>query len=129
MASDPPILRAAHLRGGLRSRTHVLDGGDPTEASVARFAEFEVEWRRGFRETSLATRYRYEQLAPAYRHGGLLALSRRFAQNEWNDVEKFVRREWEQRNPGTWEQAKEAIRYAWHSVRARLSASAGNSAA
>jgi len=94
-----------------------------------RFDEFEAEWRSVFGETSLAARYRYEQLAPAYRHGGVLASGSRFAHSEWNDIERFVHRDWEQRNPGTWDQAREAIRYGWHSVRARLSASVGDSAA
>jgi len=135
--SDPPPMQAAHLRTGSRSHPPVtlrtdtrLGKGDAAEAARgARFDEFEAEWRREFRETSLAARYRYEQLAPAYRHGGVLALSDRFAQSDWNDIEKLVRREWEQRNPGTWEQAREAIRCAWHSVRARLRASVGHSAA
>jgi len=134
--TDPPVMQAAHLRTGSRSRrpaslrpsTRFFDGDVSAEATGARFDEFEAEWRRGFGETSLAARYRYEQLAPAYRHGGILALSRRLAHSEWNDIERLVRRDWEQRNPGTWEQAKEAIRYAWHSVRARFR-DVGNSAA
>jgi hypothetical protein len=128
--ADHPVMQAAHLRTGSRSRrpaplrpnARFFDGDVSEEATGGRFDSFEAEWRRGFGETSLAARYRYEQLAPAYRHGGVLALSRRLAHSEWSDIERFVRRDWEQRNPGTWEQAKEAIRYAWHSVRARFRA-------
>jgi len=134
---DPPVMQAAHLRTNSRPRrpaplrpgNRFFDGEVLGEAATARFDTFEPEWRRVFEETSLAARYRYEQLAPAYRHGGVLALSRRLADSEWNDIERFVRRDWEQRNPGTWEQAKEPIRYAWHSVRARLSSAVSNSAA
>jgi len=119
MASHPPLLRAAHLRNGPRSRTPLFDNASG-EPAGSRFDDFEAEWRRDFDETSLAARYRYEQLAPAYRHGGVLAAGSRFAHSEWSEIERFVRRDWEQRNPGTWDQAREAIRHGWHSVRARL---------
>ncbi|MGA2184142.1 MAG: hypothetical protein ABSH47_14050 [Bryobacteraceae bacterium] len=125
--ADEPGIQAAHLRNGARPRTsepprnsaRIYDCVDPV-ASAAGFEDFDADWRRGFRETFQGSGYRYEQLWPAYRYGGELAVSRRFGRREWKDIERAVRRDWEQRNPHTWEQARNAIRYAWQSVRARI---------
>jgi len=134
MSSDPSILQAVHLRTGSRSAppTPIRASGQTVRGSgfpdaLAPFDAFEDEWRRVFSETSMAVRYRYEQLAPAYRHGGMLALNNRHPSEDWDQIEDVVRRDWEQRNPSTWDQARDAIRYAWQSVRTRLRA--GDSAA
>jgi hypothetical protein len=127
---DEPGPQAAHLRTAARARitiplgasARIYDCDDPV-ASAA-LSDFEAEWRRGFQETFRDSGYRYEQLWPAYRYGGELAVSRRFGEREWRDIERAVRRDWEQRNPSTWEQARKAIRYAWQSVRERIMASA-----
>jgi hypothetical protein len=125
--AEEPGIQAAHLRNGARPRTPALprtsalvhDGNNP-EATAAVLEGFDAEWRHGFQETFQDSGYRYEQLWPAYRYGGELAVSRRFGRCEWKGIERAVRRDWEHRNPHTWEQARKAIRYAWQSVRARI---------
>jgi hypothetical protein len=127
---DQPGIQAAHLRNGARPRAssparssaRIYDCDDPV--ACAALADFEPDWRRGFDETFQDSGYRYEQLSPAYRYGAELAVSRRFGMREWRDIERAVRRDWEQRNPHTWEQARKAIRYAWQGVRALIMAPA-----
>jgi hypothetical protein len=124
--ADEPDIQAAHLRNGARARTPALprssariyDCDDPV--ANAAMADFEAEWRNGFETTFRDSGYRYEQLRPAYRYGAEVAVGHRFGRREWKDIERALRRDWEQRNPHTWEQARKAIRYAWQTVRARI---------
>jgi len=128
---DEPQIQAAHLRNTARTQDSVLldasakiyDTSDPV--ANAALSDFEEEWRQSFQHVFGDSGYRFEQLRPAYRYGGELALSRRFGEHCWADIERAVRRDWEQRNPSTWEQAREAIRCAWQGVRARIMAPAG----
>ncbi len=47
----------------------------------------------------------YEQYGPAYRYGTGLS------GNDWATLEPEARRAWEEKNPGTWEKVKDAVRY------------------
>ncbi len=80
------------------------------------FAALEPEFRQHCTRTSSATGLTYEQCAPAYRYGYELAGDARHG-GEWASVEGEARRQWEQRNPGTWSQSRDAIRYAWDRTR------------
>lgn len=60
---------------------------------------------------------RYEDYAPAYRYGSVLAGNERYLGSRWNDVEPQVRSEWESNNAGhPWEKAKDAVRYGWEKM-------------
>lgn len=52
-----------------------------------------------------------ETLAPAYRFGE--EIRRRTPETEWTLIEGKARPLWEQKNPGTWERYKHAIRAGW----------------
>jgi len=66
-------------------------------------------------------RYTYDQYMPAYRYGYELASNKNY--KDWNSIENDVRTRWEERNKGTWEDFKDAIRYAWDKVRGKDTAS------
>ena len=122
---EPPMIQAAHLRNGARHTAHARDQAriydfEDLAADPDTLAEFDAEWRRSFEVTFRETGYRYPQLLPAYRYGAEIAVNQRFGRGAWREIERAVRRDWEQRNPHTWDQAGKAVRYAWHSVRARL---------
>jgi len=61
----------------------------------------------------------YEQYDPAFRYGHTLANDQNLRGNDWNSFESSARTRWEERNPGTWEQFKDSIRYAWDTVRGK----------
>jgi len=119
-------MQAAHLRNGMPAdaatpRQGNLLAWDPDdEISNAVLLDFDAEWRISFQETFQDSGYRYEQLWPAYRYGGELAISRRFGELDWTDIEAAIQQDWERRNPSTWEPARKAIRCAWQSVRERI---------
>jgi uncharacterized protein (TIGR02271 family) len=62
---------------------------------------------------------RFERYEPAYRYGSALGADERYRQAEWTDVEPQARRAWEERNAGTWEEFKDAVRHAWEKVTGR----------
>jgi hypothetical protein len=69
-------------------------------------------------QTSLAnTGYPYDYYEPAYRFGYERATSRMYTDRDWDDVEPEFRRDWESRNPGSWEQFKASVRHAWEEVK------------
>lgn len=63
--------------------------------------------------------YTYDQYTPAYRYGYTLATNDQFRDYDWDRLEPEARRNWESRNPNTWEQFKDAVRDAWDRVRGR----------
>ncbi len=59
----------------------------------------------------------FESLAPTFRFGHGLASREPFRSSPWTAVESDARRIWEEKNPGTWDQSKAVVKYAWESVR------------
>lgn len=58
----------------------------------------------------------YDEYAPGFRYGDELGGDTRW-QGKWSTVEANARRDWEAKNPGSWEQFKDSIRYAWEQAR------------
>jgi stress response protein YsnF/uncharacterized membrane protein len=78
--------------------------------------DFRVHYGTTFATRSGAT---YEHYVPAYQYGYTMATDQRYRDRDWIVVEPEVRRTWEERHAGTWEQFKDAIRYSWDKVRGR----------
>jgi uncharacterized protein (TIGR02271 family) len=78
---------------------------------------FESDFRAHCTRTFGAQGLSYEQCAPAYQYGYALGSDRRYGRDDWTVIEADARRRWEERNPGTWERFKDAIRHAWDRAR------------
>jgi uncharacterized protein (TIGR02271 family) len=73
---------------------------------------------RGFYDKQLAkSGVSYDSLTPAFRFGHNLATREPFRSSPWTTVEGDARRIWEEKNPGTWDQNKPVVKYAWEAVR------------
>ncbi len=73
---------------------------------------------RAHHQTNAARRQGpYEHYRLVYRYGYDLGSDTRYRSTEWSRVEQEARPRWEERNPGTWEQFKDTIRYAWDKTR------------
>jgi hypothetical protein len=59
----------------------------------------------------------YEIYRVVYHYGYDLGADARYCTADWATVEQDARPRWEERNPGTWEEFKDTIRYAWAKVR------------
>ena len=69
---------------------------------------------QNYYNTNLAkSGYTYEQYNPVFRYGYGLGTSDTYKGRDWNSIENDARTNWEARNPGTWEQFKGSVRYAW----------------
>jgi uncharacterized protein (TIGR02271 family) len=73
---------------------------------------------RSYYTTSYGTSGRsYDEYDPAFRYGYTLADDRRYQGQDWASFEADARNEWERERPGTWEQFKDSVRYAWDKAR------------
>lgn len=82
------------------------------------FATMEPEFRQHYTRTGGQSGLTYEQCAPAYRYGYELAGNQE-RRGEWTTLEADARRDWEQRNPGSWDRFKDSIRYGWDRARGK----------
>jgi uncharacterized protein (TIGR02271 family) len=92
------------------------------------FVEYETDFRNFYTKNLGNRGVTFDNLLPAFRYGHNLANREPFRSSPWTAVEADSRRIWEEKNPGTWDQNKAVIKYAWERVRAARdprSASAG----
>lgn len=84
------------------------------------FADYQLRFHEHFDRTITDAGYSYTQYEPAYRYGYRLALSDRYRDRDWAEVEPEARRYWDEQNPGTWDRYKDAVEYAWYEVKQRV---------
>jgi uncharacterized protein (TIGR02271 family) len=100
-----------------RQDVHVHEQGNERAVNASGYEAYDADFRKHFQGSYTNTGSSYEQYAPTYRYGYNLASSERTRGKDWNAIEADARQIWEERNPGTWEQFKDAIRYAWDKAR------------
>jgi hypothetical protein len=105
-----------------RTEVEVEPIGAGRAPETHRFDRYEAEFRSHYNTTLASHGDAYDHWAPAYRYGYDLASDRRDADRDWATIEPDARRRWEERHHGTWETFKDAIRYAWDTVRGRREA-------
>lgn len=88
--------------------------------NIERYETYEPRFRNTWNTRYSNRGYTYDQYRPAYRYGYTLATNPRYTNQDWNRIEPDARRYWEERNPGTWEEFKDAIHDAWMEVRGRV---------
>ena len=93
-------------------------GAEATRGARA-FETYEPDFRQHYTTAAGRRGQAYEHWAPAYRYGYTLARDPRYRGRDWPAIEAEARRDWEQQHRGTWEEMKDAIRYAWDRVRGR----------
>jgi len=99
-------------------------GAEQAEAGAARpFETYDADFRQNY-QTTLArggqAGQTYDYYVPAYRYGYTAANDRRYSGRNWDAVQTDLQRDWEARNPGTWQHVKSAVRYAWDKIRGKI---------
>ena len=61
----------------------------------------------------------FDYYSPAYRFGGRISREDSYKGMGWNQVESDAQRRWEERNPGTWNDYRDAVRYSYEQELAR----------
>lgn len=81
------------------------------------FDYYEAAFRRHYDTSYAASGYTYDQYLPAYHYGYDLATDERYENYDWRELEPEAHRYWDERNPGTWDQFKNAVRHAWQEAK------------
>lgn len=77
------------------------------------YAGYEADFYRHYQQHCASLGSWHSQYRPAYRYGYDLGVHQQYGVAAWVQIELEVRTLWETRNPGTWEQFKSSIQYAW----------------
>ena len=91
-----------------------------TDAALVRqaaYAAYEADFRLHHLANAAGRRGSYAAYRLVYRYGYELGTDVRYRDAAWSQVEHEARLRWEERNPNTWAQFKDIIRYAWEHVR------------
>jgi uncharacterized protein (TIGR02271 family) len=83
------------------------------------YDSYDTDYRDHYQRTFSSAGYTYDDYKPVYQYGYSLANDQRYSGRDWNDFENDARTRWEEHNPGTWEQFKESVRYAWDKARGK----------
>jgi hypothetical protein len=111
----------AGMNTGMSGQPSQTYRGEETSADVvsgrsyADFSTYDTSFRNHF-ASSFGSGYTYEQYQPAYRYGYDLATDPRFRGRDWSEIEPEAIHYWDERNPGTWDRVKMAVRHAWEEV-------------
>lgn len=88
-----------------------------TDYDNSEFNTYESTFRQDYDTNYTTSDYTWEQYRPAYQYGYSLATHPQYGTRDWTAVEPEARRNWEERNEGTWEEFKDAVRRGWNEVR------------
>jgi hypothetical protein len=83
------------------------------------FEEREALFHDHYEKTFGGSGHDFDFYLPAYRFGYNLANDDRYADKDWALIEPDLRRFWNDHNPGTWDDFKEAIRFARDAARGK----------
>ncbi|WP_437605469.1 YsnF/AvaK domain-containing protein [Sorangium sp. So ce834] len=111
--------RTEQIRETLRhTEVHVEPVSAAERSDGARaYEQYDTEFRQHYHAGPYSKHgYAYEQVAPAYLFGYQLGTSQNFRGHDWTTIEAEAGKAWEERNPGTWEHMKSAVRHAWDKV-------------
>lgn len=109
-AARQKAVQAAHLCDVNNSKSSISAYG---------YAGIEADFRSHHHMSAAQDCGPYEHYHLVYRYGYDLGTDLRYRDADWSAVELAARPRWEERNPGTWEQFNEMIRYAWDTARDR----------
>lgn len=105
------------VRDNVRRTDVEVENLDTTNTRFQPVTYYETSWRNDYNSNYGNGNYSYEDFAPAYRFGYSLGTNDQYTSWDWARVEPEARRRWEERNPSTWDQFKNAVQRAWNDVR------------
>jgi uncharacterized membrane protein len=78
------------------------------------------DFRKHYQTNYANNQYSFSNYEPAYQYGSYLASEPRYRNRTWTEIEPDIRRDWESRSQGAWEDFKDSIRYAWERTKAAV---------
>jgi len=82
-------------------------------------SDYDDDFRTHFQSNYARGGGDYDRHRPAYQFGHQYASDARYRDRDWSHVENDLRRDWDTRGQGAWEDVKDSIRYGWDKVRGR----------
>lgn len=92
----------------------------PSMTGSSSFSSNLEDFRKHYQTNYANNRYSFSNYEPAYQYGSYLASEPRYRNRTWVEIEPDVRRDWESRSQGAWEDFKDSIRYAWERTKAAV---------
>jgi uncharacterized protein (TIGR02271 family) len=89
-----------------------MSGSEHT-SRTRNYETFATDFRNDFQTRYASQGGTFEQYQPAYRYGYDLSTMPNYSGRDWTAIEPEVRRDWESRQPNTWDRFKNSIRFAW----------------
>jgi len=77
---------------------------------------YETRFRTHYNTSYGNSGWTWDQYSPAYRYGYTLATNPQYSGWTWDRVEADARQRWEERNPSTWDQFRDAVRHGWMEI-------------
>lgn len=97
----------------------IQPGGMSSSTDMSGYATFSSDFQRHYGANYANSGYTFQDYSPVYEYGYTLANDQNYRGKDWKAVEKDARQGWEQTNPGTWEQFKDTVKYAWDKGRSQ----------
>jgi hypothetical protein len=113
--------RTTDETSGTEVERQLWQGDRETQSQIHDFSYYDPSFRRHYETTMAGPDYTYDQYMPAYRYGYDLAVEERYGTYDWVQLEPEARQYWEERNPGTWDRFKNAVRHAWEEIKDTVS--------
>jgi len=101
-------------------RTYPSSASFGTGTSYGAYNTNLEDFRTHYRTNYANNQYSFSNYEPAYQYGTYLASEPRYRSRSWIEIEPDVRRDWESRGQGAWEDFKDSIRYAWERTKAAV---------
>jgi hypothetical protein len=92
-------------------------GAERAVGASGGYDTFDNDFRTYYTSNLANSGYTYEQYSPVFRYGHSLGTNEQYHGKDWSVIERDARRDWEERNPGTWDQFRDSVRYAWERAR------------
>lgn len=80
------------------------------------FETYDSDFRQDYETNYARLGGAYDRYSPLYRYGYNLATAKQFSGKDWSTIETEAQGAWEEQNPGTWQQVKNAVRHGWNRV-------------
>lgn len=77
------------------------------------WALYESDYHNDFAQKYEARKHDWKNFAIAYRYGHVLASHPRYQQGSWEQHEPEIQKRWDETISGSWEDVRDAVRYAW----------------
>lgn len=113
MPMPTPFQPVAPMTAGTTSYPTTTTGNTEHVGRGMGYEEYSSAFRNDYQAHYADRGWAYERYETAYRYGFDSANDPRYRGRDWNAVQSDLQRDWESRQPGTWDRVSNSVRFAW----------------